>query len=250
MRPMPSVFPGSIADQARRHIQALRKLRLKGPYLLGGFCVDALVAHEMACQLVRDGEIVDSLILIDPPVYPGIFRLTARILRSLADYSRMHTAASIRYFRRCLSVREVFAMNHSERTQYILQRLRRTMHETLTGNRLDRAATQQIEEFAAGETNPDILSAHLWSAALYSPKKFSGTVHLFVSSELMKSPHCPVPQWRNLAHQLDIHEVPGEHLGTITRYVEILGQKLRSCLKTTAVCAPSGRLSECLLSAS
>ena len=38
----------------------------KGPYSLTGYCLSAAIAFEMACQLVRRGESISRLILLDP----------------------------------------------------------------------------------------------------------------------------------------------------------------------------------------
>lgn len=57
----------SMEEMAAHHIAILRKQQPHGPYLLGGYCIGATVAMEMAQQLVRDGETVSHLFLVDPP---------------------------------------------------------------------------------------------------------------------------------------------------------------------------------------
>ena len=50
---------------AAKYIEILRQYQPEGPYTLGGWCYGGVVAHEMACQLQAQGEIVEQLIMLD-----------------------------------------------------------------------------------------------------------------------------------------------------------------------------------------
>jgi thioesterase domain-containing protein len=72
--------PGATSDEppcddihelARRHVASMREAQPKGPYRLGGFSFGVIVAFEMAQQLVRAGEEVRSLVLVDMPAPAG-----------------------------------------------------------------------------------------------------------------------------------------------------------------------------------
>ncbi len=52
---------------AARYVETLRSVQHDGPYLLGGWSLGGAVAFEMAQQLVRAGEPVAALVLIDSP---------------------------------------------------------------------------------------------------------------------------------------------------------------------------------------
>jgi FkbH-like protein len=54
-----------IEDMAAFYIEEVRKQQTHGPYLLAGMCAGGVIAYEMASQLVRAGESVDLLILLD-----------------------------------------------------------------------------------------------------------------------------------------------------------------------------------------
>jgi thioesterase domain-containing protein len=71
--------PDSIEAMAAERLPAVRAARPRGPYVLGGHCAGGMVALEIARQLVRDGEEVSCVVMIDtvapqPPklVFPGI----------------------------------------------------------------------------------------------------------------------------------------------------------------------------------
>jgi thioesterase domain-containing protein len=59
-------LPASITAMASAHLRSMRKRQPKGPYRLAGYCNGSLIAFEMAQQLVKEGEEVEFLGLIDP----------------------------------------------------------------------------------------------------------------------------------------------------------------------------------------
>ncbi len=67
---------------AAHYVQAVKRHQPRGPYLLGGFCMGAAVALEMARQLEQDQQEVKLLVLVDPPPLPlGARRRPADRLR-------------------------------------------------------------------------------------------------------------------------------------------------------------------------
>jgi amino acid adenylation domain-containing protein len=69
-----------IEETARRACQAIRRIRPRGPYLLGGYCFGGIVAFETARQLVSMGEEVPLVALFDVPA-PGYRRFLRRFGR-------------------------------------------------------------------------------------------------------------------------------------------------------------------------
>jgi surfactin family lipopeptide synthetase A len=59
--------PFRLEDGARELVRYLRELQPAGPYYLAGLCIDALVAYEMARQLISEGQEVALLALFDVP---------------------------------------------------------------------------------------------------------------------------------------------------------------------------------------
>jgi amino acid adenylation domain-containing protein len=57
--------PETIEAMAADRIRALRAIRPHGPYVLGGHCNGALVAFEMARQLLQEGEDVPAVLMIE-----------------------------------------------------------------------------------------------------------------------------------------------------------------------------------------
>jgi amino acid adenylation domain-containing protein len=60
-------MPPTIEEMAAKHLEQIRSVQPHGPYRLGGFCNGAVAMFEVAQQLIRAGEEIDTLILLDPP---------------------------------------------------------------------------------------------------------------------------------------------------------------------------------------
>ncbi|MEH1934482.1 MAG: SDR family oxidoreductase [Nostoc sp.] len=56
-----------IEDMAAKYIEALRQIQPNGPYFLGGWSMGGIVAFEMATQLLRHGDQVAMLAMLDSP---------------------------------------------------------------------------------------------------------------------------------------------------------------------------------------
>ena len=56
---------GRIEDMAAFYIDQVRRKQPRGPYRLGGMCAGGVIAYEMASQLVRAGEPVEFVALLD-----------------------------------------------------------------------------------------------------------------------------------------------------------------------------------------
>jgi len=60
-----STVPPTIEAMAADRVRALRALRPRGPYIVGGHCNGAFVAFEMARQLQAEGERIPAVVLIE-----------------------------------------------------------------------------------------------------------------------------------------------------------------------------------------
>ncbi len=60
-------LPATIEEMAVDYIAQVRSVQPHGPYRLGGFCNGAVTMYEVAQQLIRAGETVSVLVLLDPP---------------------------------------------------------------------------------------------------------------------------------------------------------------------------------------
>ena len=99
-------IPPTIETMAAAHIQTMRTIQPKGPYLLGGWCNGGLVAYEMARQLDCQGETVDFLVLMDAMYIGGYTRrsLARIIINRLGNMVGFSEGKQVDWFLRQLSV--------------------------------------------------------------------------------------------------------------------------------------------------
>ena len=69
-----------IEDMAAFYIDQVRKKQPHGPYRLGGMCAGGVIAYEMASQLVRAGESVELVAILDAAT-PQAAKRPGRIAR-------------------------------------------------------------------------------------------------------------------------------------------------------------------------
>jgi FkbH-like protein len=90
----PSVIPNvplahtSIGDMAASYIAMVRQKQRRGPYFLGGMCAGGVIAYEMAVQLIKQGETVELVALLDaatPQAARRAGRTTKHRLRRLSQ---------------------------------------------------------------------------------------------------------------------------------------------------------------------
>jgi thioesterase domain-containing protein len=74
-----------LADMAAAYVERLKKLQPEGPYRLFGWSFGGQVAHEIACQLQREGAVVELLALADSYARSGALLTGDDALRRLLN---------------------------------------------------------------------------------------------------------------------------------------------------------------------
>ena len=59
--------PCRVEDLAAAHVETIRGAQPEGPYFLGGWCLDGVIAYEVAQQLRAQGQQVGLLVMFDVP---------------------------------------------------------------------------------------------------------------------------------------------------------------------------------------
>jgi aspartate racemase len=186
-------MPHRLEDIAAYLVKAVREQQPNGPYYLAGLCVNAVIAYEMAQQLVAQGENVELLAMIDAhnhayyknPLKDG--RYTARIKYHIANLLRMDSQETTTYLKDRLDE----ARRKIERVTWRLTSDRR-------GSVDDRFR------------NTDSIVHPAFS--LYEPKPYAGKIVLLQSSEWPKSPYFDFKLgWEDLASAIDFHPIEGDH---------------------------------------
>jgi amino acid adenylation domain-containing protein len=222
----------SIEGLAERYIAAIREVQPQGPYDLGGWSFGGIVAYEMAVQLVRMGETVNRVVLIDsgPPHVVSAYTeaedalLLAIIATEVLGNSQQETKR-IHAELECLEPRDQLKW-----TLAYLQAADIVSEDTDV-----EWVKQALDQFRGRQT----------AIKNYRPAAYHGSVILLraLSNELSTMEAVPgkivdgLQQhdygWGQLIEEgLQVLTVPGDH-GTLLQepHIRALAQQLTACLK-------------------
>jgi thioesterase domain-containing protein len=204
-RPPEARLTDSIGDMAARYVAAMLANQPTGPFYLGGHSFGAMIAYEMALQLVEQGHEIGMLAIIDQrrpgwrlrardalPALPRIIATIPGLIRN--DLAPVPGPDRIRHVRRTLRrwSRAVFGIRPGVADMFDLSRLE----------------TEQISLF----------EAHLRALRAYQPPPSSVPLSLFRASVQLPLSHValdPTLGWRDLVKSAQVRIVPGSH-GSIT----------------------------------
>jgi thioesterase domain-containing protein len=170
----------------------MREVQPRGPYYLAGLCVNAVIAYEIAQQLMRQGETVALLAMIDAhnhAYYNSPFkdgRYTARIKFHFANLLRMDSSETSVYLR-----------DRLDEARRKIERITWRLTADRKGHTDDFKNTDSIVHPAFSQ---------------YEPQAYPGKIVLLQSSEWPKSPYFDFKLgWEDLAGGIDFHRVAGDH---------------------------------------
>jgi len=205
--------PSQIPALASLYVREMRRVQPTGPYFLGGVCLGAVVAYEMAQQLVKQGGEVSLLAMVEParPWRPSP-KATLSFLGYLYD----------RFVRRIGYAREV----HRDGDH---------VHRDGDPGR----QPQGLAEQSAFLRMKLKLVKNVWALRRYTPQPYPGPIHAFLSEGSLNIQGNPQLEWRHLARgEWSVHSIPGDH-GSITgdnritiepAHMLVLAQKLRTAI--------------------
>jgi oxalate---CoA ligase len=220
--PAPAELPVScgIEDIARYHVRSIRNVQPTGPYFLGGWCVDGLVAYEVAQQLKAAGELVALLVLFDtdfnfefdnmPWLVPVLVKAQALLL-SLGFHARAAiTQPSLNDF-----------------LHYVRQHLNRV------GERIRYRCLCLCYHLRTGKHRHDdwrtITALQHRMTSKYKPQPYCGDVLLLHRSVRYRLGARTLQLWRRLVRgTLEVHQIPGDHGDMFDHpQVAVTAEKLR-----------------------
>jgi amino acid adenylation domain-containing protein len=188
----------SIGEMASECLADIRSVQPKGPYLIGGYCVAGSVAFEMAHQMVREGEEVGMLALIDAA------RPTA--LRSLV-MNFWHLAFSSFSLNRAAHIVDVIGQIVSGRSGARKELAMRLLRRKL-GWFADMPDVPIVDPLAP------VKLSHWRLLHRYRPEPYPGRVLLIACEEWYRFDR---PGWAGVVNGgLDCHQLPGDHMALLT----------------------------------
>ncbi len=195
--------PQTFEAIATRYVEIIRRVQPHGPYVLLGLCVAGNIAFEAAQQLVRLGEQVPLVVLIDawsPGYFAGLTRRTA----VLAEFSYRLQSFAVELGK--------LARGRLSPLDFLGQRgIFKTLRKRLlsAAHRAGRLRSVELDPYSVW------FQSHLETASrAYQPQPFSGAILVFHSPDEPSGPFLdPTFGWGKLAQGgIAVHAVPGDHL--------------------------------------
>lgn len=204
--------PYRFEDIAALLIRVMREVQPKGPYYLGGLCVNAVIAYEIAQQLVRSGEEVALLAMLDAhnqAYYKNPFkdgRYSSRIKYHLLN---------------------LLKLDAGETANYLGDRLDEARRK------IERVAWRMTSDHTGEERlrNTDSIVHPAFSR--YEPRPYPGRIMLLQSRDWPKGPYFDFKLgWQDLVGGgVEFHSIPSDHVAMfIEPAVNIVADKLSSRL--------------------
>jgi len=200
--------PGSIEEMAAEYRRLLAAAGVRGPFRLGGHCNGAIVAWELARQLIEAGERVELVAMIETITLNArpSMRAIARLMRQPARGRFMGLLWQAWRVEQFLE-RKFANLANGDDVGLLTQRL----------SVLDPQAAARSVDYRR-------------AMAGYLPPKLDLDVVCLVAQSHVGSRVFAAEPWRRLTRRFEIEIVPGEHLTCITTHVDALARRLRQRL--------------------
>ena len=224
----------TIEEMATNYIADLKAHQPKGPYVLGGYCFGGNVAYEMARQLREKGDEVALVVLLGSTPPNSVYETTR---------FRWSPIWMWRFGRNFAHWLNAFATrwDPKERRDFFRWKLRLVQKKlrSLVGGSGNGKKPLEVEDVMdlsvvdGGQRN--LWDQHMRTLLSHHPKRYDGKIvlirspdHLFFSSF---EKHCG---WGELADNVDIRIVPGDHSRILEEpFVAAAADELRKVLEQT-----------------
>ena len=193
----------TVEEMASHYIREMRTVQPSGPYALAGFCFGAILAFEMAHQLLAAGETVGLLVSLDGAAPHYDYSADAQTRESSAGASVVSKIS--REWMRLL------ALPANRRLQYVRQKVvNQWIARTIKSQyRLGEWLRERGRPVPAAIRRFYFLWHHEETERKYQPKVYPGRMVIFETAGLF---HDRNLGWKDLLGEgLEIHEIAGEH---------------------------------------
>ena len=189
-----------VEDLARASLEAIRRVRPTGPYIIAGHCYGGVVAYETAQQMMEQGQQVVSLILFDcnTPGYPKVHKQWKRYVAKGGQF-----ASALGRGKALVSPKQL--RQHLHMLAHIFARRRKG-----DASRVLNAIGSDV--LVAGRQQKELNGMAMWE---YTPRGFRSPIIHFIaedqpiSTEILSDPRLG---WNDFARAgIDILHVRGDH---------------------------------------
>ncbi|MFW6168862.1 MAG: non-ribosomal peptide synthetase [Planctomycetota bacterium] len=211
-----SDLPTDLVTMASEYVQAIRSVSPTGPYCLGGWSLGGVVAYEMAQQILRQGDSVRMLLLLDTTIPQG---------PANQQYCAEETNTGLEYGLD-ITLEELAELGPDQQLPYLWDHARKL-------GVIDETAPESLVQQVLDDLKK-LFHLHFQLAGEYRIEPYPGRITLMRPSDAPVEIHTtPDRGWRKLARQVDVHFVPGQHHSMVKEpHVNVLARELSQCLRT------------------
>src|SRR5271154_499429 len=178
-----------IEDMATLYVREIRRVRPKGPYLVGGYCLGGTVAYEVAQQLRAQGQDVAFLALLDTTDWSQIPPVNA--------WNTTYMACERFFFH----IANFFRLDSEGRSEFLAEKWQALRNRVPVWKGILQAKFNRSANGAASES---IVLARIWRANdracfEYKPKPYGGKVTNFRPVKQYSLFDQPTAKWDELA---------------------------------------------------
>jgi oxalate---CoA ligase len=214
----------TIEQMATDYMALVLAAQPHGPYRLGGHCNGALIAWELARQLVASGRRVEMVAMIEPISLNA--RASIRLVANALDGALKLVVPNPK--RRQARVSSAVSLIW-RKVQYVDKRLyERKRKPDNSGDALGVRIEKRNGELAVRLQR--LMEEYDREMVLYIPSPVATDILYFVSESNVQRADVAGHVWRNLTPHLEIVVLPGDHFTCITTHAETLVNHLRARL--------------------
>ena len=204
--------PRTVYEMARTARDAIKAVQQHGPYRLAGYSLGGLVALETANALLRSGEEVQFLALIDCAIYQRFWSARQRLRGRLRRIAR--------FFRTPARTNLAKTMGHARAfARRLVMQLRRESRQPL-------ATAERCEA----------------AFRIYRPRAYPGRAFVVGPDRSREVGVDFAALWEGFAGAVEVIRVPGGHLELVRsgEHLKDLARALSDALRSTATNGPDG----------
>jgi acetoacetyl-CoA synthetase len=202
-----------IEDMSSFYLEALTHFYPHGAYILIGYSFGGLIALEMAQQLIENGRCVPLLFLVDAYPHPRFLEPNQR--------KRLFLRRMGRHFEKMRQLSLPAAFFYFIKGFKNRLRVFSTRSKTLAKPYHERDSALKLVETKAYD-----------ALAVYKPKFYPGKINFVAPDEKSFFPERPEPVWANLANELEVDFIPGNHLNIVTSQSQALAAVVTRHIRT------------------
>lgn len=222
----------TLEEMAAYHVASIREHSPQGPYLLGGYCIGATVTIEVARQLMKQGEKVTHLLLLDPtPQGPRLRGIWPWFDRG-GDLLKWDLRKKIDCFDRyAVSFTRWLGMPLRSKVAALGRRLGLAPKLAASVDSSPMAAEFEAGPGGGGEELDSLdYSIYFLAFRLYDLKPLSVPITVYFPEEAPLSRFSWVKRTSQKFPKVTIEMVPGNHRTCITQHTSVLVDKMKKTL--------------------